>query len=85
MAFSTANPHAARGKENGIASVQSVDNNHIDPLLGASVYATEEAIINSMVAAQDMTGHKGFSVVAVPHEALREVMRSYGRLERAGI
>ena len=79
MAFSTANPNAARGKENGIASVRSVDNEHIDPLLGASVYATEEAIINSMVAAEDMTGHKGLSVKALPHDELREVMKRYNR------
>jgi len=80
MAFSTANPNAARGKEKGIASVRSVDNAHIDPLLGASVYATEEAIINSLVAGEDMTGHKGFAVKAFPHEELREVMKKYGRL-----
>lgn len=44
------------------------------------ILATEEAILNSMVAAEDMTGHKGFSVRALPHEALRDVMRRYGRL-----
>ena len=79
MAFSTANPKAARGKENGIASIRSVDNEHIDPLLGASALATEEAIINSMVAAEDMTGHKGFSVKALPHDELQKVMRQYNR------
>jgi len=81
MAFSTANPNAARGAENGIASIQSVDNEHIDPLLGASAYATEEAIINSMVAAQDMTGRKGLSVKALPHDDLRKVLRNYNRLQ----
>ena len=83
MAFSTANPNAARGKENGIASVRSIDNEHIDPLLGTSALATEEAIINSMVAGEDMTGHKDFSVVALPHNELQEVMMQYGRREEA--
>jgi D-aminopeptidase len=57
-----------------------LSNNFIDPLLAASVYATEEAIINSMIAAKDMTGHKGFSVKALPHDRLREIMRQYNRL-----
>jgi len=80
LAFSTANPNAARGDEKGLASIRSIANDHIDPLLGASAYATEEAIINSMVAAEDMTGRKGLSVKALPHEELREVIREYNRL-----
>jgi D-aminopeptidase len=81
LAFSTANPNAARGDQNGLASITSLSNNFIDPLLMSSVYATEEAIINSMVAAQDMTGHKGVSAKALPHDKLQEVMRQYNRLQ----
>ena len=81
IAFSTANPGAAVGGEKGIATLEALDNEHLNPLFSNSVFATEEAIINSMVAAEDMTGHKGFSVKALPHEELREVMRKYGRLE----
>lgn len=80
LAFSTANPHAARGGEKGLASIQSIDNEHIDPLLGASAYATEEAIINSMVAAEDMTGHKDLSVKAMPHGDVRKILKEYNRL-----
>ncbi len=81
LAFSTANPNAARGDKKGSATLQSIDNEHIDPLLFASAYATEEAIINSMVAAEDMTGYNGFSAIALPHEELREVMKQYKRLQ----
>jgi D-aminopeptidase len=80
LAFSTANPNAAHGDEKGLAPLQSLSNNFIDPLLVASAYATEEAIINSMIAAEDMTGRNGLSIKALPHEGLREVMRKYGRL-----
>jgi L-aminopeptidase/D-esterase-like protein len=80
LAFSTANMNAARGDEKGFAALQSITNEHIDPLFFASAFATEEAIINSMVAAEDMMGHNGLSVKALPHEELREVMRKYGRL-----
>ena len=81
LAFSTANPNAAVGDEQGLASIQSLSNNFIDPLFMASAYATEEAIINSMVAAEDMTGHKGVSAKALPHNKLMELMRQYNRLQ----
>lgn len=81
LAFSTANPNAARGGEKGLAPIQSLSNNFIDPLLAASAYATEEAIINSMIAAEDMTGRNGLSVKALPHDKLREIMRQYNRLQ----
>jgi D-aminopeptidase len=80
LAFSTANSHAATGNEKGIAELHALSNNYIDPLFAASAYATEEAIINSMVAAEDMIGHKGVSVKALPHEELIEIMREYKRV-----
>ena len=81
LAFSTANPNAAMGDEKGLAPIQSLSNNFIDPLLMTSAYATEEAIINSMIAAEDMTGHKGVSAKALPHAKLLEVMRNYNRIQ----
>jgi D-aminopeptidase len=80
LAFSTANLNAARGDEKGLATVQALANDFINPLFMASAYATEEAIINSMVAAEDMTGHKGVSIKALPHDRLREILKSYNRL-----
>jgi D-aminopeptidase len=81
LAFSTANPNAALGDEQGVASIRALSNNFIDPLLMASAYATEEAIINSMIAAEDMIGHKGLSAKALPHEELREILRQYNRVQ----
>jgi L-aminopeptidase/D-esterase-like protein len=81
LAFSTANPGAARGDDKGLAAVQALSNNYIDPLLMASAYATEEAIINSMVAAEDMTGHKGVNVKALPHEELQKILQQYNRMQ----
>jgi L-aminopeptidase/D-esterase-like protein len=46
----------------------------------ASAYATEEAIINSMIATEDMIGHKGVSAKALPHDKLQEILRQYNRL-----
>jgi D-aminopeptidase len=81
LAFSTANPNAARGDEQGVASIRALSNNFIDPLLMASAYATEEAIINSMIAAEDMTGHKSVRAKALPHDKLQEILRKYNRLQ----
>ena len=80
LAFSTANPNAARGDEKGLSPLQGLSNNFIDPLLMASAYATEEAIINSMIAAEDMVGHKGVSAKALPHDKLVELMKQYNRI-----
>lgn len=80
LAFSTANPNAAVGDKQGVASIQALSNNYIDPLLMMSVYATEEAIINSMIAADDMTGHKGVKAKALPHDELCEILRQYNRI-----
>ena len=81
LAFSTANPEAAMGNDYGIASIQALSNNFIDPLFVCAAYATEEAIINSMIAAENMTGHKGMSANALPHDQLQDLMRRYQRLQ----
>jgi len=84
LAFSTANPNAAYADEKGISNIQTLSNDHIDPLLSASALATEESIINSMVAAESMTGHKGLGIKALPHEKVQEILREYNRLKNSG-
>ena len=59
-----------------------VPNDSLDPLFAATVQATEEAIVNAMVAAQDMTGIDGHHVRALPHDQLRAVLAKYNRLIR---
>jgi D-aminopeptidase len=44
------------------------------------VQATEEAVINALVAAETMTGLKGHTVTSLPHDRLREVLKKYNRL-----
>ncbi len=77
LAFSTANRGAANPKS-GIAAIQSLSNDHLDPLLSASAYATEEAILNALVAAETMTGRDGLTVKALPHDALQKLMGQPG-------
>jgi L-aminopeptidase/D-esterase-like protein len=80
IAFSTANPEAS--KEEGTAQLTMLPNERVNPLLRANVEATEEAIVNAMVAAKTMRGIDGNTVHALPHERLREVLRKYNRLAR---
>src|SRR3989441_334673 len=78
VAFSTANPGAAKPDAN--VSVTMVPNERITPLFEATVQATEEAIVNAMVAAETMTGINGLRVYALPHDRLRVALRKYNRL-----
>ena len=73
IAFSTAN-HGAN-KEPGPNSVLTVSNERISPLFQATVEATEEAIVNAMVAAQTMTGVDGHTIEALPHDKLTGLMK----------
>jgi len=78
IAFSTANPQVA--KMTGLAQLTMLPNERIDPLLWATVNATDEAIVNALVAAETMSGINGNTVYALPHDRLREVLRKYSRL-----
>ena len=78
IAFSTANPRAAA--DTGLAGVAMLPNERITPLFEATVQATEEAIINALLAAETMTGADDLKVTALPHDRLREVLRKYNRL-----
>jgi D-aminopeptidase len=77
IAFSTANPKAASAA--GVASVQMVSNDRISALFSATVQATEEAIVNALVAGETMRGIDGRVVTALPHDTLKSLLKKYGR------
>lgn len=79
IAFSTANAGAAAGAD--LAKVEMLPNDWINPLFAATVQATEEAIVNAMIAAETMEGVDGHVVHAIPHDRLRSVLKRYGRLK----
>jgi L-aminopeptidase/D-esterase-like protein len=80
VAFSTANPRTAG--DTGVAQVAMLPNARLNPLFAATVQATEEAILNAMLAAETMTGADDLRVSALPHDRLLAAMRKYGRLPR---
>jgi D-aminopeptidase len=79
IAFSTANPGAGM-EQKKVVTVQMLPNDRMDALFEATVQATEEAVVNALVAAKTMTGADGHTVEALPHDRLREVLKKYNRL-----
>ena len=78
VAFSTANPGAS--KPTGTVQLSMLPNERMNTLFEATVQATEEAIINALVAAETMTGIDGHRVTAIPHERLKQVLKKYNRM-----
>ena len=78
VAFSTANPDAA--KHDRTVQLTMLPNDRMNPLFEATVQATEEAIVNALIAAETMTGVDNHKVVALPHDRLKQVMKKYNRL-----
>jgi L-aminopeptidase/D-esterase-like protein len=80
VAFSTANARASG--DTGVARVAMLPNARINPLFAATVQATEEAILNAMLAAETMTGADEVRVFALPRDRLLAALAKYGRAAR---
>jgi len=77
VAFSTANATAMKGAT--LHTAEFLENEELDELFEATAQSTEEAIVNSMIAARDMVGNGGHAAKALPHEALQALLKRYGR------
>ena len=80
IAFSTANPGAVG--TSGMHQISMLPNDSLDPIFLATVQATEEAVVNAMVAAETMTGINNHTVIALPHDRLREALQKHDRLAK---
>lgn len=83
LAFATGN-RGLRAEDDAKAPrafpLEMLNDDHVSELFWAAIEATEEAILNSMIAAETMTGRDGVTFHGLPHDRLVEVMRRYGRL-----
>ncbi|MCC7461222.1 MAG: P1 family peptidase [Gammaproteobacteria bacterium] len=79
IAFSTANPGAAQ--RTGVAKVDMLSNDMMDDVMLATIQATEEAIINVLMAAETMSGRDGNVFHAMPQDRLRAILTKYHRLQ----
>jgi len=73
LAFAVGN----RDPEAGGGTVAVVANERLNPLFYAAIEATEEAIVNALLAAETMTGRGGATAERLPHDALLDVMQRY--------
>lgn len=73
VAFSTANP--GEYDENDFSTIVAFPNNGLTTVFEAVVQATEEAIVNAMVAADTVVGAAGFKVEELPEEDVRRIFR----------
>ena len=78
IAFSTANPGA--GNRQDVVTLSMFPNDRMGALFEATVGATEEAIVNALVAARTVVGHKGRRVVALPQDRVRAILQRHRRL-----
>ncbi|NMO20128.1 P1 family peptidase [Pyxidicoccus fallax] len=81
LAFSTQRLKAP--EQSAARSVSVLDNEQMNPLFEATVQATQEAILNSMLAAETMTSARGIRVFPLPHDRLVKALKKYGRLASA--
>ncbi len=77
LAFSTANPGTAAAS--GPTPITWLPNGDLTPIFDATVEATEEAIVNALVAADTMTGVNGNTAFALPIDQLQTLLKQYGR------
>jgi D-aminopeptidase len=81
--FATGNRLTGRAEGEPVLPVRMLDDHVIDALFMATIEATEESVVNALVAAQTMTGRDGHTAHALPHDLLVEAMTRYGRGVRA--
>lgn len=79
LAFSTANPGAAAAT--GTPALKMLPNDRIDPLFGATIDATEEAVVNAMLGAETMTGADGIRVYGLPGDRVVTALKKYSRMK----
>ena len=79
IAFSTANSRSKKA-DAGLADITALSNDHISGLFSAVALATEEAIVNALVAAETMTGRDDHTVIAMPQDQVRVLLRQHKRL-----
>ncbi len=81
LAFSTANGSALReGEGAGPRRLDYLPDEALTPLFAATVQAMDEAVIDALVANETMTGRDGHTVRALPHDAVRALLREHKRL-----
>lgn len=81
VSFSTATPEVNHAEQRKPSAIAPLANQTVDPIFEATSQASEEAIVNALVAARTMTGIDGARFFGLPHNELRAILKRYNRLE----
>jgi D-aminopeptidase len=81
LAFSTGNDVSE--SDRSVRKIRMLAHRQMNVLFEATADAVEEAIVNSMLAAETMHGFEGHIVHALPHDALQTALRQHGRLSQS--
>jgi L-aminopeptidase/D-esterase-like protein len=79
IAFSTANPSAFKRDE--FTKLDELPNDMINAVFAATIRATEEAVVNAMLAAETMEGINGNKAYALPHKSVIDILKKYNRIK----
>jgi D-aminopeptidase len=79
IAFSTANPGAANREED--RKLIMIPSENMSPLFEATAQATEESILNALVAGKDMTGKNNTKIYGLPKDRVIEILKKYNRIK----
>ena len=83
LAFSNAPENRVdRFATDPVRTVRQLLDSRMDDLFVATVEATEEAVLNALVAAETMVGREGNVAEAIPHDRLVGIMARHGRMRR---
>jgi len=83
IALSTAkNNLIPNSNESQFYKSEVLRNNNVTPLFLATIEATEEAIINSLFAAETMIGVDGHKISSIPIEKVIEIMKKYNKINK---
>lgn len=80
LALSTAEPIS--NEKETMQTWNVIKKEHLNPIFKATVQATEEAIINTLVAAEDMEGINENKIFALPHDLLQTILKKYNRYKK---
>lgn len=59
--------------------IQELRNDQLSSVFQATIEATEEAILNALMAAEDMEGFQGFKAKSLDHEVVKSILKKYRR------
>ncbi|MEO0479023.1 MAG: P1 family peptidase [Planctomycetota bacterium] len=80
IGFSTTAPNESAGR-GAVPTTSFVSDRHISSMFRATVQATEEAIVNALIAAETMVGRNGHRVEELPEDSVVDLLRRHDRLE----